>query len=155
MKKIISTLLALAAVMMFGFVGSVAAFDEHPVTVTAYVAPYATITGSLIAIADFDGTDGDTKAGTCEIGVETNHKVTITPAVTTHLNNSDTGGNDTITTTCDIDGYASVDQDYNSVTSGAVTHIINAQGELGIISDQAAGNYDAEITVTVASYEGT
>lgn len=152
MKKI-TMLLALAAVMMFAFAGSVAAFDTtRSVDVDATVAEYAAITGSAIIIEDFTGELGDVRIGVCDIGVETNHDVTIQPAVTTQL----TDGVDTIATLCNIDGgvygnpAGAVNQAYLK-NAGAVNHIIGAQGTLGAISAQAAGDYVGEITVTVAT----
>jgi hypothetical protein len=148
MKKYLSILVAL--VMVLGLSGKAMATAGNPtaiggvtgtIDVTATVASYAAITGlDTITIPVFTGYAGEIENGSDTFSVERNRSVNVAISVTP-LTGPD---GDTILT--------SVTPENTDLLGRGLDNIdVIVSGTLGAISDQAAGDYSATVTVTVSA----
>ena len=151
-------LYTIIATLIFGVSIAHANLSQITGEVSMGIAKYAQVTnlGDFSLTIETDQTDGAANAyysGTGTYNLESNTGVLVT---LTNANVSN--GSDTVSTLFNVnlgtDSVTSITE--NSLTFNAPAkhdeqHTIGARAKLGGISDQAAGNYTADITLTVTA----
>jgi hypothetical protein len=127
---------------------AMAELDSDDATVSLTIGAYASVTGLDDFSLTADGLDGAANAtysGSDSFNLESNGqvRVTMTGGDLSH-------GSDSVSTTYELDSNGtSFDTTADSVHNA--NHTLEAQATLGSISSQKAGNYSADLTITVSA----
>ena len=138
------------AIALSSLVGVAAAdnLDDDSATVTMNVGLYASLTGLdnfVLSTSGSDGAEGAIYSGSDDFELESNGQVRVT------LAGSDlSSGADSVSTSYDMDNLGTT-FDTASDSVHDASHTVSAEATLGDISDQKAGAYSADITVTVSA----
>ena len=164
MKKLFVCLLALTFVIgmgatSFAVEGELGSVSDS-IDVTAEVGEYAEIIAGGLLDFNFDGSAGELEEANTSFTVESNCDIDLDFETTALSNDTDfinveyTVDNDLI----DPLVFTTFDNTNNSNINGAqgqnngvITYNVDAAATLGEISDQAAGSYEALMTITVSS----
>lgn len=144
MFKLVNVLLVSSA-MLFGSNLFGQSLDSESATVSLAVGKYAKISMLNDFALSTSGTDGDANAiydGGDEFRVESNCPVLVSVAGGDLSN-----GSDSIQTIYQLDSQES----FQTAGKHDGMHQVSAQATLGNISDQEAGGYAANITITVSA----
>lgn len=164
MKKLFVCLLALTFVMgmsvtSFAAYGSLGSISDS-IDVTAEVGEYAEIIAGEGLDFDFDGSDSEVESDSTSFTVESNCDIDLDFETTALSNETDFINVDYSVDSSLIDPaltFNTFDTTNNSSINEAqgqdnevVTYDVAADATLGAISAQAAGSYDALMTITVS-----
>ena len=145
-KTIITTLIS-ASLLFSASVTFAQPLDEKSATVRMNVAKFASITGLddfVLLPTNVDGAAGEIYRGSDTFNIESNQGVRVILEGDPLSN-----GNDILNTQYDLNGDGmQFDTEADRVHNQQ--HTVNAQAELGDISSQLAGDYEAEIKITVS-----
>ncbi|MBT3584588.1 MAG: hypothetical protein HN509_06760 [Halobacteriovoraceae bacterium] len=150
MKKLLSQIFPLSfLVLAVSFIGTANAeqMDQKSATVRLEVAKFARITNLDDFVLSRQSTDGDAASiydGSEEFRLESNTAVSV--SLSGEMLSNGTSRIDT--------NYALDDDGLSFDTEPGVhneEHKVSAEATLGQISDQEAGSYSAQITITVAA----
>ena len=126
-----------------------AELTNESANVTMNVALFAAITNLndiILAASGTDGAQGTTYNGVATFGVESNGQVTIA------IDGGDMVlGEDTLTTRYNLDSTDGVSVDTAAGVVHSAQHSVAISADLGLISEQAAGEYAGSFSVTVSA----